>query len=97
MVHRMKKLFLSLLFFFCTLSCFAETSEIVIDNTRHKFEDYFLVTNHTSDAIYLNVFVRRKDNTPEKKVGFGLVPPKARRFKIETNVDDEFNDYNYII
>ena len=91
----MKKLLLAFLITFCTTLCFAETSEIIFDNSKHKFDDYFKVTNLTSEIVFIEISVRRKETTPEQKVGSALIPPNATT-RINTVVDGQFDEYDYI-
>ena len=76
---------------------YCEDNFITIDNTKHKYEDNFFVTNQTSEIISLDIFVKRKENTAENKVGTGLIPPKKSRVQINTTVDGEFDNYDYIL
>lgn len=75
---------------------FSETKIITIDNVKHKYEDSFIVNNQTSEIISLDIFIKRKENTAENKVGSGIIEPN-KRSQIKTSVDDDFDDYDYII
>ena len=91
----MKKLFLFFSALIICSSLFAESNEIIFDNTKHKADDYFKVTNITSEIVYIEVFVRRKETSPEQKVGSAIVPPKAK-IQVITIVDGQFDEYDYI-
>ncbi len=91
----MKRLLLFLLIIFCTFSSFAGTNEIKIENTNHKFDDYFKVKNLTSEIVFIEISVKRKETSPEQKVGSALVPPKATT-RINTVIDGQFDEYDHI-
>ena len=91
----MKKLLLIPLFFFCTTLCFAETNEITFDNSNHRFDDYYKVANTTSEIIYIEIFIKRKVNTLEQKIGSAIVPPHTK-VRINTIVDGQFDEYDFI-
>ena len=91
----MKKLLFIFLIIFCTYPCFAGTNEIIFENTNHKFDDYFKVKNVTSEIVFIEISVRRKENTPEQKVGSALIPPNATT-RINTVIDGQFDEYDYI-
>lgn len=91
----MKKIILISLVIICTTLCFAETNEIIFENTNHKFDDYFKVKNFTSEIVFIEISVRRKETTPEQKVGHALVPPNSTA-KINTVIDGQFDEYDYI-
>ncbi len=91
----MKKIFVLLLIIFCSFPCFAGTNEILIENANHKFDDYSKVKNFTSEIVFIEISVRRKENTPEQKVGSAIVPPNATT-RINTVIDGQFDEYDYI-
>lgn len=88
-----------LLFFSLFICCFlaAEENIIKIDNTKHRFEEQFYVTNQTTEAIFVEVFVKQKENTSEILVGTGVVLPQKLRYRIRTIADDKFDNYDYIL
>ncbi|EID84426.1 hypothetical protein MSI_20720 [Treponema sp. JC4] len=79
----MKKNFLIGLFLLLCNFAFSEGNLITIDNTRHIYEDNFKVINNTSEIISLDIFVKRKVNSEENKVGSGVVAPKKTDFQIK--------------
>ena len=91
----MKKFIILLLIIFCSSPCFATTKEITIENANHKFDDYFKVKNLTSEIVFIEISVRRKETSPEQKVGSALVPPNSTA-KINTVIDGQFDEYDYI-
>ncbi len=75
----------------------AEGNAININNTKHRFEEQFYVTNQTTEAILVEVFVKQKENTSEIFVGAGIVLPQKIRYRIRTIADDKFDEYDYIL
>lgn len=93
----MKKIMLLFLSLFIISFLTAEGNIIRIDNTKHRDEEQFYITNQTPEAIPLEIFVKSKENTVEIKVGEGIALPKKVRFRIRTAVDDNFDEYDYIL